>query len=178
MTVEITQLARTQCLQRFHLSDEQVLEAVSERDSVEIIKFDEASKLGLYFKRTHHRRPLEGMGSSLLVLGHFKGETLQVSSAFKIPASIDVSADPSTLAVLKRLVNEFGIKLTIGRQRAKFIFKERIEVSVDQLQIVSIEKPVENFITCFYMQMEKDKCHVQCVLCFALDMDSYIASLG
>lgn len=186
MKIQFTDLFNNESKNKFNISYDQVIDALTEHDKKEQINLPEIErsllgsssiedlKVIFYLK---HQVKKKGKPYLLIATRELQDGDTYVDFALKIyPEFIDLIEELKPIEILRELANAFGLMIRVGKQYGKFIFKELqpLEVGSDQTSIVSIENPKNHsFIQSIYVKTDKIRSKIICALAFCIDTSQY-----
>ena len=169
MEVNFTELFDKESRDNFKISRESVREAIETPLNLEEIVY-KGLRLQFFTKEIDNNR-------LLLVLARKVENKIVVDLAFQVKMGLAkaLKIQQPTL-VLQRLVEKYGLVVTVGNISRKFIIAQEIDLKPEQVtNLVKVKNPDNHsFVTSMDIKINKNKTKVECVLVFALDTDRYL----
>ena len=127
--------------------------------------------------------PMSRPKQYLLTYGHVNGYTLRISRAYRLYFDYkEKVAELTPVQLLNEFANRFGLEVTVGRLKGKFLFDQKIPIDhgVSPTQLVSVHNPNNHAFTQeMWMRIneKEEERVVDCALVFCIDNTRYIKYL-
>ena len=177
-TVQGTDLLKN-CYSWFSFTNEEIIDAFSNRDKWRAITIAPDSQWILFAKRTIFR----DRRSNILALSQRSETTLVVQFAIRIPVTLYDDMDLLTpLEMLQRLIDAYGLAVTVGDVTARFVVQHSLQVSdiSNPASLIHVHNPSGNdFLLSSFMRVNPITAGfaVDFRLVFALDQKRLLADL-
>lgn len=167
VNVTFTELFKKECKERFGITEGLVSEVLENPTGHEVIDYKD---LSLEFDIK------EVGGVYLLVISRKLGEQLEVFLGLKIRKDFigeEMLSKPNN--VLEKLVDRFGLDITIGNFSGKYAVAQDIKILPGQVSnLVSFKNPANHsFLSSMLIKVNNQMTEVECAQAFILDTDEY-----
>lgn len=177
MNIVISDMARKECLEKFHISEKSVLDVIKSPHHTEEMSLDEKTKLLYFLKKIEARKR-----SFYTIVCAFAqdNQSLRVDLVFKIPESILSSVSEITpLNTLESFAEHYGMVFTIFNTSKKFFLAENIptgDVLINNInEITKINNPDNHhFLQSLWLRINTEKQLIECRICFIVDVSKYL----
>lgn len=176
MAIIISDLFKTICTNEFGITARHAIEAIGNRDKVEIIRVDDLT-LRISSKHITLTRP----PSYLLIIENVLDEKdSRIDFAVKIYPTLASNIHEKTpLEILEIFANRFGVDIHVGQIVAKFILQQKIPIKDKQdIYIAEVDENPSS-IQQFYIKLEPGiPLLANCAICYCINMNKYLPWLA
>ena len=178
MRIIFTELFKSECQNKFQITEGQVQQVITSPNEQQVAKFDDLElrffvKKMLYPEGEHY----------LLICTRLEGDNLLVDLAFRILSElVEEVKTLEPIILLQQLVLKFGLQIRVGQQLNKFIFRELIPIKLSDksAKLVEVLNPENHpFIQSMFTKIEQkgDVKIANCALAFCIDSSRYLSWL-
>lgn len=174
MRIIFTELFKSECQNKFQITEDQVQQVITSPNEQQVAKFDDL-ELRFFVKKMLHP---EGE-HYLLICTRLEGGNLLVDLAFRILSELIEEAKMlKPIILLQQLALKFGLTIRVGQQLNKFIFRELIPIKLSDkpAKLVEVFNPENHsFIQSMFIKIEQqgDVKIANCALAYCIDSDKY-----
>lgn len=180
MNIVISDMARKECLEKFHISERSVLNVIKSPHHTEEINLDEKTKLLYFLKKIEARK---GSFYTIVCAVAPDNQSLRVDLVFKIPERVLSSVSEITpLSTLELFAENYGLTFTIFNISKKFFLGEDIPIGNARInnvnEVVRVNNPENHrFLQSLWLRINTVKGLIECRVCFIVDVSKYLRDI-
>ena len=182
MKIEFSDYFIKECSNEFGIRPNHVEDAITNKDSVELIKVEDSLEITLFSRKI---KLLKKEFYLLIAANKVQENRLEskliVNFAYRIPTNLVINDQVSPLELLEILGNNYGLDVSIGGVVSKLILKQRIPCqSNNPTKVFSVINPHKHaFTQNFWFRIdERNGTYIaSCAICFCLDKELYKKTL-